>query len=145
MDELHRTLFQHLMDDRWKHGIETAVDVTLLGRYYERFADHAVSVAKPRRLPGDRRLRRRDRPGGGRGRERRDGTGRGQVEAGSGQVTGGGLAVGPGGRAPDGEPGPRSGRTPGPASGPGVRGGAPGRCPVWVRPRVHVVCAPARP
>ena len=44
MDLLHRTLFQHLMDDRWKHGIETAVDVTLLGRYYERFADHAVSV-----------------------------------------------------------------------------------------------------
>ncbi|CAM5729942.1 hypothetical protein SHIRM173S_06735 [Streptomyces hirsutus] len=46
MDLLHRTLFQHLMDDRWKHGIETAVDVTLLGRYYERYADHAVSVAK---------------------------------------------------------------------------------------------------
>src|SRR5690606_36562347 len=46
MHLLHRTLFQHLMDDRWKHGIETAVDVTLLGRYYERFADHAVSVAK---------------------------------------------------------------------------------------------------
>ncbi|MFH8497815.1 phosphate signaling complex protein PhoU [Streptomyces coeruleorubidus] len=46
MDLLHRTLFRHLMDDRWKHGIETAVDVTLLGRYYERFADHAVSVAK---------------------------------------------------------------------------------------------------
>ncbi|MBP0460130.1 phosphate signaling complex protein PhoU [Streptomyces montanisoli] len=46
MDMLHRTLFQHLMDDRWQHGIETAVDVTLLGRYYERFADHAVSVAK---------------------------------------------------------------------------------------------------
>ncbi|MEU5484883.1 phosphate signaling complex protein PhoU [Streptomyces sp. NPDC059837] len=46
MDELHRTLFQHLMDDRWKHGVETAVDVTLVGRYYERFADHAVSVAR---------------------------------------------------------------------------------------------------
>jgi phosphate transport system protein len=45
MDELHRTLFQHLLDDRWQHGIETAVDVTLCGRYYERFADHAVSVA----------------------------------------------------------------------------------------------------
>ncbi|MFD5185219.1 phosphate signaling complex protein PhoU [Streptomyces sp. NPDC058372] len=45
MDLLHRTLFQHLMDDRWQHGVETAVDVTLLGRYYERFADHAVSVA----------------------------------------------------------------------------------------------------
>lgn len=46
MDDLHRTLFQHLMDDRWHHGVETAVDVTLLGRYYERFADHAVSVAR---------------------------------------------------------------------------------------------------
>ncbi|GAA1896527.1 phosphate signaling complex protein PhoU [Streptomyces sodiiphilus] len=46
MDSLHRTLFQHLMDDRWKHGVETAVDVTLLGRYYERFADHAVSIAR---------------------------------------------------------------------------------------------------
>jgi phosphate transport system protein len=46
MDTLHRTLFQHLMDDKWEHGIETAVDVTLLGRYYERFADHAVSAAR---------------------------------------------------------------------------------------------------
>ncbi|MFF7634156.1 phosphate signaling complex protein PhoU [Kitasatospora sp. NPDC008050] len=46
IDELHRQLFQHLIDDRWQHGIETAVDVTLIGRYYERFADHAVSVAK---------------------------------------------------------------------------------------------------
>jgi phosphate transport system protein len=34
------------MDDRWQHGVETAVDVTLVGRYYERFADHAVSVAQ---------------------------------------------------------------------------------------------------
>ncbi|MFF4257915.1 phosphate signaling complex protein PhoU [Streptomyces sp. NPDC001663] len=46
MDELHRMIFQHLMDDRWHHGVETAVDVTLVGRYYERFADHAVSVAR---------------------------------------------------------------------------------------------------
>jgi phosphate transport system protein len=46
MDELHRTLFHHLLDEDWKHGVETAVDVTLVGRYYERFADHAVSVAK---------------------------------------------------------------------------------------------------
>ncbi|MFG3024927.1 phosphate signaling complex protein PhoU [Streptomyces sp. NPDC048254] len=46
MDGLHRTIFQHLMDDRWQHGVETAVDVTLVGRYYERFADHAVSVAQ---------------------------------------------------------------------------------------------------
>ncbi|MEU6346824.1 phosphate signaling complex protein PhoU [Streptomyces sp. NPDC046977] len=45
MDTLHRTLFQHLLDKHWKHGVETAVDVTLAGRYYERFADHAVAVA----------------------------------------------------------------------------------------------------
>ncbi|MGW3206034.1 phosphate signaling complex protein PhoU [Streptomyces sp. NPDC001135] len=46
MDELHRMIFRHLMDGRWRHGVETAVDVTLVGRYYERFADHAVSVAR---------------------------------------------------------------------------------------------------
>ncbi|GAX58899.1 phosphate signaling complex protein PhoU [Streptomyces olivochromogenes] len=46
MDELHRVIFQHLMDEKWQHGVETAVDVTLVGRYYERFADHAVSVAQ---------------------------------------------------------------------------------------------------
>ncbi|MFF4846230.1 phosphate signaling complex protein PhoU [Streptomyces collinus] len=46
MDELHRMIFQHLLDERWKHGVETAVDVTLVGRYNERFADHAVSVAR---------------------------------------------------------------------------------------------------
>ncbi|MDX3077647.1 phosphate signaling complex protein PhoU [Streptomyces sp. MI02-7b] len=45
IDTLHRALFQHLLDERWKHGVETAVDVTLAGRYYERFADHAVAVA----------------------------------------------------------------------------------------------------
>ncbi|OIJ68057.1 phosphate signaling complex protein PhoU [Streptomyces mangrovisoli] len=46
MDELHRMIFHHLMDERWHHGVETAVDATLVGRYYERFADHAVSVAR---------------------------------------------------------------------------------------------------
>ena len=46
MDELHRMIFHRLMDNRWQHGVETAVDVTLVGRYYERFADHAVSVAR---------------------------------------------------------------------------------------------------
>lgn len=45
MDELHRLLFEHLVDGTWQHGTESAVDITLLGRYYERFADHAVSVA----------------------------------------------------------------------------------------------------
>ncbi|CCH78249.1 Phosphate transport system protein phoU [Nostocoides japonicum T1-X7] len=45
MDALHRELFEHLVDGSWRHGTESAVDVTLLGRYYERYADHAVSVA----------------------------------------------------------------------------------------------------
>ncbi|MFJ7078821.1 phosphate signaling complex protein PhoU [Streptomyces sp. NPDC098781] len=46
MDELHSTIFRHLMDDRWQHGAEAAVDATLAGRYYERFGDHAVTVAR---------------------------------------------------------------------------------------------------
>lgn len=46
MDALHRQLFTTLLDDSWDGGIETAIDVTLCGRYYERFADHAVSVAR---------------------------------------------------------------------------------------------------
>ncbi|MFF3000666.1 phosphate signaling complex protein PhoU [Streptomyces sp. NPDC057950] len=46
MDELHRIVFQHLIDKQWHHGVETAVDVTLVGRHYERFAGHAVSVAR---------------------------------------------------------------------------------------------------
>jgi len=46
MDKLHRKLFLALLDDAWPHGIETAIDMTLLGRYYERCADHAVSVAR---------------------------------------------------------------------------------------------------
>lgn len=46
MDKLHRKLFTTLLDDNWAHGTETAIDITLIGRYYERFADHAVSVAR---------------------------------------------------------------------------------------------------
>ncbi|MGB5935596.1 MAG: PhoU domain-containing protein, partial [Ornithinimicrobium sp.] len=45
MDELHRDVFQALFSPEWKGSIEAAVDVTLLSRYYERFGDHAVSVA----------------------------------------------------------------------------------------------------
>lgn len=45
MDQLHRQLIAALLDDSWEHGIETAIDMTLLGRYYERFSDHAVSIA----------------------------------------------------------------------------------------------------
>lgn len=46
MDQLHKQMFLELLSDEWPHGIESAIDVTLLGRYYERFADHAVSVAR---------------------------------------------------------------------------------------------------
>ncbi len=46
MDDLHRHLFTVLMDREWRHGVAAAVDVTLLGRFYERFADHAVEVAR---------------------------------------------------------------------------------------------------
>jgi phosphate transport system protein len=46
MDGLHRRLFSTLLDDSWEGDIETAIDVTLCGRYYERFCDHAVSVAR---------------------------------------------------------------------------------------------------
>jgi len=46
MDALHRKLFTLLLDDDWDHGIEAAIDITLISRYYERFADHAVSLAR---------------------------------------------------------------------------------------------------
>jgi phosphate transport system protein len=46
MDSLHRTLFEVILHDDFEGGIEAAIDITLAGRYYERFADHAVSVAR---------------------------------------------------------------------------------------------------
>jgi len=46
MDRLHREIFRLLLAPTWDHGIESAVDITLCGRYYERFADHGVSVAR---------------------------------------------------------------------------------------------------
>lgn len=46
MDDLHRHLFTVLMAQEWPNGIAPAIDVTLLGRFYERFADHAVAVAR---------------------------------------------------------------------------------------------------
>jgi phosphate transport system protein len=45
MDQLRRGSFTQLLGDDWQHGVESAVDIALLGRYYERIADHAVSVA----------------------------------------------------------------------------------------------------
>ncbi|MBC9955786.1 phosphate signaling complex protein PhoU [Yimella sp. cx-51] len=45
MDDLHRQIFAALHDEGWDQPTETAVDMTLLSRYYERFGDHAVAVA----------------------------------------------------------------------------------------------------
>ncbi len=46
LDELHRELFTVVLSSNWTHGVEAAIDVTLLSRFYERFGDHAVSVAR---------------------------------------------------------------------------------------------------
>ncbi len=46
MDRLRRTSFRELLGSDWKHGVEPAVDIALLGRYYERIADHSVSIAR---------------------------------------------------------------------------------------------------
>jgi phosphate transport system protein len=45
MDKLRRTSLTELLSAEWQYGVEAAVDLALLGRYYERIADHAVSVA----------------------------------------------------------------------------------------------------
>ena len=46
IDKAHRDLFALLIDHKWQDGVCSAVDVALLGRYYERFADHAVEIGK---------------------------------------------------------------------------------------------------
>ncbi len=45
VNALRRHLFGILFAADWSHGVEHAVDAALIGRYYERFADHAVAVA----------------------------------------------------------------------------------------------------
>ena len=46
VDALRRQTFQILFAENWSHGVEPAVDAALIGRYYERFADHAVEIAR---------------------------------------------------------------------------------------------------
>ena len=46
MDRLRKDLFRALLGGQWEHGIEPAIDLALLGRYYERIGDHAVSMAR---------------------------------------------------------------------------------------------------
>ncbi|GAA2947519.1 phosphate signaling complex protein PhoU [Microbacterium luteolum] len=46
VDELHATVFEKVLSDNWKGEATATVDATLASRYHERFADHAVAVAK---------------------------------------------------------------------------------------------------
>jgi phosphate transport system protein len=46
MDDLRRQTLTALVDPDWGHGVAAAVDLALLGRFYERFADHAVQIAR---------------------------------------------------------------------------------------------------
>ncbi|PVE75992.1 phosphate signaling complex protein PhoU [Microbacterium testaceum] len=46
IDELHVSVFEKVLGDSWKGEATATVDATLASRYHERFADHAVSVAK---------------------------------------------------------------------------------------------------
>lgn len=46
MDDLQRRLFGILLHKDWSHGAEAAIDGALLGRFYERYADHAVNAGQ---------------------------------------------------------------------------------------------------
>jgi len=46
MDDLHRQLLAFMLGAAWRHGVEAAIDGALLGRFYERYADHAVNAGK---------------------------------------------------------------------------------------------------
>lgn len=46
MDNLHRQLLSIVLGPGWPHEAEAAVDMALLGRFYERFADHAVNASR---------------------------------------------------------------------------------------------------
>lgn len=46
VDELHVSVFDKVLGEKWKGEAADTVDATLASRYHERFADHAVSIAK---------------------------------------------------------------------------------------------------
>ncbi|ORW90280.1 PhoU family transcriptional regulator [Mycobacterium sp. IEC1808] len=46
MDDLYSRLFSVLLDREWKHSISVGVEAALLGRFYERFGDHAVEIGR---------------------------------------------------------------------------------------------------
>ncbi|TFC04803.1 phosphate signaling complex protein PhoU [Cryobacterium adonitolivorans] len=46
VDALHLSVFDAVLGETWKGQAADTVDATLASRYHERFADHAVSIAK---------------------------------------------------------------------------------------------------
>ena len=46
MDGLHARLYKTILSGDWPGGVEAAIDASQCSRHYERFADHAVSVAR---------------------------------------------------------------------------------------------------
>ncbi|MFT4283266.1 MAG: phosphate signaling complex protein PhoU [Protaetiibacter sp.] len=46
VDALHLAVFDKVLGETWKGETADTVDATLASRYHERFADHAVSIAK---------------------------------------------------------------------------------------------------
>lgn len=46
IDDLHHDTFAALLNPRWSGTAQETIDITLVGRYYERFGDHGVSIAR---------------------------------------------------------------------------------------------------
>ncbi len=46
VDALHLAVFEKVLGETWKGAAVDTVDATLASRYHERFADHAVTIAK---------------------------------------------------------------------------------------------------
>jgi len=46
MNDLYRQLFGVLIGREWRHSVSVGVEAALLGRFYERFADHAVEIGR---------------------------------------------------------------------------------------------------
>ncbi|MCF6386472.1 phosphate signaling complex protein PhoU [Mycobacterium sp. MBM] len=46
LNELNRQLLGAVLNDQWAEGVAAATDMALLGRFYERFADQAVDIAR---------------------------------------------------------------------------------------------------
>jgi phosphate transport system protein len=46
MDRLNEGVFVILLGAAWRDGVESAIDGAMLGRFYERYADHAVNAGR---------------------------------------------------------------------------------------------------